>query len=140
MIVTTRCHVSTHGQGDVHDLTGSASDAVRESGLRDGLLTVFVVGSTASVTTLEFEPGAVADLSTIFERLIPRGAEYRHHLTWGDDNGSSHARASLVGPSITIPVQGGQVLLGQWQQIVLLEFDTRRREREVVLQVVGEAL
>jgi secondary thiamine-phosphate synthase enzyme len=135
MTLTSRHRVSTRGQGDVHDLTGTVAAAIRQAGLSDGLATVFVVGSTAAVTTMEFEPGAVADLAALFERLIPRRADYRHHLTWGDDNGSSHARAALVGPSISVPFEGGQMLLGTWQQIVLLEFDTRGRTREVVIQV-----
>jgi secondary thiamine-phosphate synthase enzyme len=96
------------------------------------------VGSTAGITTMEFEPGAVEDLRTLFERIAPRGADYRHHLTWGDDNGSSHARASLVGPSLSVPIEGGELLLGQWQQIVLLEFDTRPRSRDIVMQVMGD--
>jgi len=135
MTVTSRHRVSTRGQGDVHDLTDAVAAAIRQAGLPDGLATVFVVGSTAGLTTMEFEPGAVADLGALFERLVPRRADYRHHLTWGDDNGSSHARAALVGPSISVPFEGGQLLLGTWQQIVLLEFDTRGRTREVVIQV-----
>jgi secondary thiamine-phosphate synthase enzyme len=135
MTVTSRHSVSTRGQGDVHNLTDAVAAAIDQAGVSSGLATVFVVGSTAAVTTMEFEPGAVADLAALFERLIPRSAEYRHHLTWGDDNGSSHARAALVGPSISVPFEGGRLLLGTWQQIVLLEFDTRGRTREVVIQV-----
>jgi secondary thiamine-phosphate synthase enzyme len=96
------------------------------------------VGSTAGITTIEFEPGAVHDLNAVFESLAPRGAEYRHHLRWGDDNGSSHVRASLLGPSITVPFEDGKLLLGQWQQIALFEFDTRPRRRALVIQVIGE--
>jgi secondary thiamine-phosphate synthase enzyme len=100
--------------------------------------TVFVVGSTAGITTIEFEPGAVSDLNRMFEELAPRDAEYQHHLRWGDDNGSSHARAALLGPSIAVPFAEGELLLGQWQQIALFEFDTRPRRREIVVQIVGE--
>jgi secondary thiamine-phosphate synthase enzyme len=135
MTVTSRHSVSTRGQGDVHNLTDAVAAAIGQADVSNGLATVFVVGSTAAVTTMEFEPGAVADLAALFERLIPRSADYRHHLTWGDDNGSSHARAALVGPSISVPFEGGRLLLGTWQQIVLLEFDTRGRTREVVIQV-----
>ena len=99
---------------------------------------MFVVGSTAGITTIEFEPGAVADLNGLFERLAPRSAEYRHHLRWGDDNGSSHVRAALLGPSLTVPFVDGALTLGTWQQIMLLEFDTRPRNREVIVQIVGE--
>jgi secondary thiamine-phosphate synthase enzyme len=137
MTVTTRHRVATHGQGDVHDLTATVADAVQRSGVRAGLVTVSVIGSTAGITTMEFEPGACADLAALFERLAPRHADYRHHLTWGDDNGSSHARASVVGPSLSVPLEAGQPLLGTWQQIVLLEFDTRSRTREIVIQVMG---
>jgi len=135
MTVTSRHRVSTRGQGDVHDLTDVVAAAIREAGVSGGLATVFIVGSTAAVTTMEFEPGAVADLAALYERLAPRAADYRHHLAWGDDNGSSHARAALVGPSICVPFEDGRLLLGTWQQIVLLEFDTRGRTREVVIQV-----
>ncbi len=135
MTVTSRHRVSTRGQGDVNDLTEAVAAAVRQAGARDGLATIFVVGSTAAITTMEFEPGAVADLAEVFEGMAPRDGDYRHHLTWGDDNGSSHARASLVGPSLSVPFEDGRLLLGTWQQIVLLEFDTRGRSREVVIQV-----
>lgn len=138
MVVTTRHHISTRGQGDAHDLTEAASAAVAESGVTAGLVTIFVVGSTAAVTTIEFEPGAVADLNRLFEKLAPRDGDYQHHLRWGDDNGSSHARAALLGPSLTVPFAQGRLLVGTWQQIMLLELDTRARKREVVFQIVGE--
>ncbi len=138
MVTTTRHHVPTRGQGDAHDLTEAASAAVAESGAAAGVLTVFVVGSTAAVTTIEFEPGAVADLNRLFEQLAPRRGEYQHHLRWGDDNGSSHVRAALLGPSLTVPFAEGRLLVGTWQQILLLELDTRARKREVVFQIVGE--
>jgi secondary thiamine-phosphate synthase enzyme len=101
-------------------------------------LTVFVTGSTAAVTTIEFEPGAVADFNQLCERLAPRSAEYRHHLKWGDDNGSSHVRAALLGPSLTVPFLERALTLGTWQQIMVIEFDTRARRREVVFQMIGE--
>jgi secondary thiamine-phosphate synthase enzyme len=130
--------ISTRGQGDAHDLTGRVADAVTRSGVRAGIATAFVVGSTAAITTIEFEPGAVADFNRLFETLAPRDADYRHHLRWGDDNGSSHARAALLGPSLTVPIVDGALVLGTWQQIMLLEFDTRPRKREVVVQMMGE--
>jgi secondary thiamine-phosphate synthase enzyme len=138
MIFTSRHGISTKGQNDAHDVTAAVSSAVEESGLRAGTATVFVVGSTAGVTTIEFEPGAIADFNRLFEKLAPRDGEYRHHLRWGDDNGSSHVRAALLGPSLTIPVVDGALALGTWQQIMLLEFDTRARKRDIVIQVVGE--
>ena len=135
---THRHTISTKGQGDAHDLTRVAASALANSGLRAGTATVFVVGSTAGVTTIEFEPGAVSDVNRLFEMLAPRDGEYRHHLRWGDDNGSSHVRAALLGPSVTIPFVDGKLALGTWQQILLLEFDTRAREREVIVQLIGE--
>ena len=138
MIITVRHHLSTKGQGDAHDITATATTALAESGLAAGTMTVFVAGSTAAVTTIEFEPGAVADFNRLFEQLAPSGAEYRHHLRWGDDNGSSHVRAALLGPSLTIPFVDRQLTLGTWQQIMVVEFDTRARRREIVIQIVGE--
>ena len=138
MLFTCRRQISTKGQGDGHDITQTVADALTESGLRDGLAIVFVVGSTAAVTTIEFEPGAVADLNGLLERVAPRDAQYRHHLRWGDDNGSSHVRAALLGPSLTIPVANGALTLGTWQQILLIELDTRARKREIVIQLLGE--
>ena len=138
MVATHRHEVPTKGQGDAHDVTAVVARAIVESGLHAGVATVFVVGSTAGLTTIEFEPGAVHDLNAVFETLAPRGADYRHHLRWGDDNGSSHARAALLGPSVAIPFNDGVLALGTWQQIALFEFDTRPRRREIVIQIVGE--
>ncbi|MGB2717741.1 MAG: secondary thiamine-phosphate synthase enzyme YjbQ [Vicinamibacterales bacterium] len=138
MVVSHVHEISTSGQGDAHDLTSTVARLVTKSGARHGIVTVFVVGSTAGITTIEFEPGAVHDLNAVFETLAPREGEYRHHLRWGDDNGSSHARAALLGPSVTVPFQDGKLLLGTWQHIALFEFDTRPRQRDIVVQVVGE--
>jgi secondary thiamine-phosphate synthase enzyme len=138
MVRSHTIELSTRGQGDAHDLSKGVADAVSRSGVRAGLATAFVVGSTAAITTIEFEPGAVADFNRLFETLAPRDAEYRHHLRWGDDNGSSHVRAALLGPSLTVPIIDGALVLGTWQQIMLIEFDTRPRKREIVVQVMGE--
>ena len=138
MVGTHIYELSTNGQGDARDLTEAAAAAVAASGMESGVATVFVVGSTAAVTTIEFEPGAVSDFNGLFERLAPRSAEYQHHLRWGDDNGSSHVRAALLGPSVNIPFTDGRLLLGTWQQIMLAEFDTRPRQRRVVIQMLGE--
>jgi secondary thiamine-phosphate synthase enzyme len=138
MIVTERREIATKGQGDAHDVTDRVAAAVHASGCAAGIATVFVVGSTAAITTIEFEPGAVGDLNRTLDALAPRDADYRHHLRWGDDNGSSHVRAALVGPSVTIPFASRELLLGTWQQVMLLELDTRPRKREVVIQIVGE--
>lgn len=138
MVHTTRISIATKGQGDAHDITARVSSALRASTLRTGVATVFVVGSTAVVTTIEFEPGAIADLNALLEEVAPRRAHYQHHERWGDDNGSSHVRAALVGASIAVPFVDGELVLGQWQQIMLLECDTRARTREIVVQIAGE--
>ena len=138
MVHTHSTEVATTGQGDAHDLTSAVADALAASGVARGLATVFVVGSTAAITTIEFEPGAVADFNALLDRLAPRRGEYAHHLRWGDDNGSSHVRAALLGPSLTVPVVAGSLALGTWQQIMLLELDTRPRRRQVVIQIVGD--
>ena len=138
MVATQNFQISTKGQGDVRDVTRQVADAVSRSGIRSGIVTVFVVGSTAGMTTIEFEAGAIEDLNAVFEQLAPREGEYRHHLRWGDDNGSSHVRAAIAGPSLIVPFVDGAMVLGTWQQIVLLEFDTRARSREVVVQIVGQ--
>ena len=138
MVVTVRHGLETSGQGDAHDLTTAVTAALADSGLKDGIATVWVVGSTATVTTLEFESGVVADLAAACDRLAPRAADYAHHLRWGDDNGSSHVRAALLGPSVTVPFIDRSLALGTWQQVTLVELDTRPRAREIVIQLVGE--
>ena len=138
MVVTVRHHLETSGQGDAKDLTAAVEAAVANSGLANGTATVCVVGSTAAVTTLEFESGVVADLAGACEGIAPRAGEYQHHLRWGDDNGSSHVRAALLGPSVTIPIVDRALTLGTWQQVTLVELDTQARSREVVIQLVGE--
>jgi len=135
---TAWIEVATKGHGDTVDLTAEARAAVQESGLRDGTLTLFVPGSTAGITTIEFEPGAVADFRRLFDEVAPVDREYRHHLTWGDDNGHAHVRAALLGPGLTVPFVQGELTLGTWQQIVLCDFDTRSRNRRVAAQLIGE--
>lgn len=138
MVETTQHHLETTGQGDTHDVTDLVSRVVAESACTSGAVTVSVVGSTAALTTIEYEPGAVSDLNRLLERLAPRDGDYAHHERWGDDNGSSHVRAALLGPSVTVPFDAGRLLLGTWQQIVLIECDTRPRQRPFVVQVIGE--
>jgi secondary thiamine-phosphate synthase enzyme len=138
-VAQSRFTISTAGQGDAHDITDRVRTAIAGSGMDAGIATIFVVGSTAGITTIEFEPGAIADLNRLFDRLAPQDGEYQHHLRWGDDNGSSHVRAALLGPSITVPFNDGALELGTWQQIMLLEFDTRPRDREVIVQMLGAA-
>lgn len=129
---------STRGFSDVIDITPKVEAAVASSGMTEGLVSVFVIGSTASVTTIEFESGVIEDLRDAIERLAPRDIAYRHDATWGDGNGFAHVRASLLKPGITVPLTGGAMLLGTWQQIVLVDFDNRPRKRRVAIQIVGE--
>jgi secondary thiamine-phosphate synthase enzyme len=133
----TTIRKETRGDGHTIDLTNDLQAAVRESGVQQGLAVVFVIGSTVALTTMEFEPGLVSDLQRAFEGIAPEHAPYAHEARWGDDNGHAHVRASLLGPSMTIPVVDGQVTLGTWQQVVLIDFDTRPRQRQVVVQILG---
>jgi secondary thiamine-phosphate synthase enzyme len=132
--------VATQGFCDIHDITSEVRNQVERSGVADGIVTVFVPGSTAGITTIEFESGAVEDLRTAIERLAPEGIQYRHDARWGDGNGFAHVRAALLGPSLTVPVAGGELALGTWQQIVLVDFDNRPRNRHVVIHLLGEEM
>lgn len=127
----------TSGDGDIIDITGKLREALGDSGIRTGQLCAFVPGSTGALTTIEHEPGLLRDLPEFFDRVVPKGARYHHDATWGDGNGFSHVRAALVGPSVTVPVSGGEMTLGTWQQVVFLEFDNRPRRRRVVVSIVG---
>ena len=138
MVHTVANDVETTGQGDIRDISASVRQAVSDSGFSVGIATVAVVGSTAGITTIEYEPGAVADFNCLLEQLAPRDGVYQHHERWGDDNGSSHARAALIGPSLTVPFTHSTLQLGTWQQIVLVECDTRPRRRQVIVQIIGE--
>jgi len=137
-VVRESFQISTRGEGDMVDVTSDVSEAVRRSGVTSGTVTVFVPGATASVTTVEYEPGLVEDLDEMFERLVPREREYHHNLRWQDGNGHSHVRASLLGPSLTVPFTSGKLELGIWQQVIVVDFDNRARSREIVCQVLGD--
>jgi secondary thiamine-phosphate synthase enzyme len=130
--------VSTKGHGDMHDLTGQVAAAVAASGVRTGTVNVFNIGSTAAVGTIEFEPGLLQDLPAILDRLIPPSRSYGHEQAWHDGNGHSHLQATLLGPSLTVPIADGKLILGTWQQIFHLECDVRGRKRTVVITVSGE--
>ena len=137
IISTKKLTEETQGFCDIIDLTAKVRDQIGQEKIQRGLATLFVSGSTAALTTLEHEPGLVQDLKEFVERLIPSGKKYHHDDRWGDDNGFSHLRASLFGPSLQIPIENGRLLLGTWQQIVLVDFDNRPRTREIVLQIMG---
>lgn len=139
MVDTHELQIKTRGNCHVVDITDQVAAAVAKSGLVGGTVTVFNVGSTAGITTTEFEPGLVNhDLEAAFERIAPENQRYEHEETWHDDNGHSHVRASLLGPSLAVPVVAGKLTLGTWQQIILVDFDTRSRTRTVICQMVGE--
>lgn len=136
-VVTEEIHIETKGFADVVNLTPHVEKHVEQGALHSGAITVFVPGSTAGITTIEYEAGALADLVEAIRRLAPEGIEYKHDLRWGDGNGFSHVRAALLGPSLTIPFVSRELLLGTWQQVVLIDFDNRQRRRKVILQMVG---
>jgi len=139
MVKTRNLQIETQGDCDVVNITGQVADAVAQSAVRDGIVTVFNVGSTAAITTTEYEPGLVNhDIKAAFEKLAPADARYEHEETWHDDNGHSHVRATMLGPSLTVPVVDGRLTLGTWQQIILVDFDTRPRTRTVICQTIGD--
>ena len=138
-VKTQRIETSTQGFGDIVDITGEVVREVENSQIADGLATVFVPGSTAGITSIEFESGAVSDLKKAVERLAPMDLHYEHDARWGDGNGFSHVRAALMGASFTVPISSGQLQLGTWQQIVLCDFDNRPRKREIIVQIMGQA-
>jgi secondary thiamine-phosphate synthase enzyme len=134
-VFRTELQRDTAADTDIHELTPDVAAVVRESGIREGQVLVFTPGSTAAITTIEFESGALADLARVINEIAPTGAHYDHDARWGDGNGYSHVRAALLGPSLTVPVADGELLLGTWQQIVLCDFDNRPRRRRIIVQV-----
>ncbi|MCX5702794.1 MAG: secondary thiamine-phosphate synthase enzyme YjbQ [Candidatus Omnitrophica bacterium] len=137
-IINETIRLSTKGYPDLINITNRLSDLLNSSGLKKGNLTVFVIGSTAAITTFEYEPGLIKDIQELYEKIAPSNKHYHHDDTWGDANGFSHLRASLQGPSLTIPFAESKLMLGTWQQVVLAEFDNRPRARKVVVQLIGE--
>jgi secondary thiamine-phosphate synthase enzyme len=131
-------HLETTQETDILDITRQAEEKVLQSGIEDGSMLVFIGGSTAAVTTIEYESGVVNDLRNAIDRIAPRDSAYEHDQRWGDGNGYSHVRASLLGPSLTVPICQKRLLLGTWQQIVVADFDNRPRRRKVVIQIMGE--
>ena len=131
--------LNTRAKDEITDITNDVQGIVTASGVSSGIACVFVAGSTAAITTVEHEPGLIADLKDAMDRLYPKDIEYEHHRRWGDGNGHSHVRASFLGPSLTVPIVDGRLLLGTWQQIVLMELDNKPRTREIFVQVVGDA-
>jgi len=138
MIHREEITLRTRGETEVIDLSERVRATIKKSGIHDGTVHLFVPGSTAALTTIELEPGCVSDVRAAFERVAPRDGHYDHNARWGDGNGFSHVRAALLGPSLTVPVGGGAPLLGTWQQVVLVDFDNRGRDRKIVATVMGE--
>lgn len=137
-VQTSVLNVSTKGNTDIIDITEKINVIIRKSGFSAGIVTVFVPGSTAGISTIEYEPGLLKDIKLLFQKIIPEHEDYAHDKAWHDGNGHSHLRASLLGPSVTVPFTGKTLLLGTWQQVILVDFDNRRREREIILQIIGE--
>ena len=137
-IINDRILLETSGPGDLIDITDEIAKRLSETNLKNGHIIVFHIGSTAAITTFEYEPGLIKDMQDLYEKTVPSGKHYHHDETWGDANGFSHLRAALQGPSLTIPFENGKLLLGTWQQVVLAEFDNKPRKRQVIVQIVGE--
>jgi len=137
-IITNKLTLQTKGPGDLVDITERIVELLKTAKLKNGHAIIFHVGSTAAITTFEYEPGMIKDVQELYERIVPSDQHYHHDDTWGDANGFSHLRAALQGPSLTIPFENGKLLLGTWQQIILAEFDNKPRNRQVVVQIIGE--
>ncbi len=133
-----RFTVNTHAELDIKDITEEGRRAVEESGINEGIAVFFVSGSTSAITTVEYEPGLLHDLPAALERLFPKNIYYKHHEKWHDGNGHSHTRASFMGPSLTVPITGGKLQLGTWQQIILCDMDVPARNREITVKMIGE--
>jgi len=138
MAVSEFISLQTKGFNDIIDITPSVTVVVENSGVKNGTVTVFCSGSTGAVTTIEYESGVLEDLKKAIERMAPSDIPYAHDRRWGDGNGFSHVRAALLGPSLTVPIMGGALALGTWQQIVFIDFDNRKRQRKIIVQVIGE--
>lgn len=137
-IINKKLRMHTKGSGDLINITAEISQLVKTSKLKNGFLALFNIGSTAAITTFEFEPGLIRDIQELYEKIVPSNKHYHHDDTWGDANGFSHVRAALQGPSLTVPFEEGRLLLGTWQQVVLAEFDTKPRQRTIIVQIIGE--
>lgn len=132
-----RFSVRTKGHHDFIDITSNVASIVRSSGIKDGIAILFVAGSTAAITTIEYEEGVIEDLTDVLEKLAPEIADYKHHLRWGDGNGAAHIKSALIGTDFTVPVEDGRLVLGTWQQIVLIDFDERPRNREIIVKIIA---
>ncbi|MCS4541353.1 MAG: secondary thiamine-phosphate synthase enzyme YjbQ [Euryarchaeota archaeon] len=137
-IVTKHLNLHSKGETDIINITNDIAKAIEATKLKDGIVTIFVPGATGALTTIEYEPGLLKDFPAMLERIAPKGIDYEHHKRWNDGNGHSHVRASLIGPSITVPFKSQKLTLGTWQQLVFIELDTHSKSRELILQIIGE--
>ena len=138
MVATKKISLQTKGECDIIDITPQVEQQVADTGISNGTVTLFIAGSTAGISTIEFEPGLISDFQSMWERNIPQNIPYNHNRTWGEGNGHSHVRASLLGASLVIPLADKRLTLGTWQQIVLIDFDNRPRSRQIILQIMGD--
>ncbi len=136
-VATKELHFDTQGEVEIIDITEKVNSKLQESSIEDGIVTIFVPGATGAVTTIEYEPGLLQDLPSALERLFPKGIGYEHEYRWHDGNGHSHVRASVLGPSLTVPFHDQRLMLGTWQQVVFIELDNKRRSRRIILQIMG---
>jgi secondary thiamine-phosphate synthase enzyme len=137
-VYNDKIEIESKGENDIVDITDDIQEIVSSSELKEGLCNIFVVGSTGSISTIEYEDGLKYDFSKVLDKIAPKNQEYKHHLKWGDDNGRSHVKATLMGASLTLPFQNGRIIHGTWQQIVFIELDTRARKRDLIVQLVGK--
>ena len=137
-VYSDEINIKTNGEVDIVNITNNIQSIVTESKIKNGICCIFVPGSTGTITTIEYEPGLMKDLPTALEKIAPKDIYYNHHETWHDDNGHSHVRASLMGPGISIPIKNGKIIHGTWQQFVFVELDTSPRNRNIIIQIVGE--
>ena len=139
MVITREINLQTRGNGDIIDITGDIAQQIADTDVNSGTVTIFIAGSTAGITTVEYEPGLVADLQSLWQRIAPADIPYQHDRRWHDGNGHAHVRASLLGASLVVPFHNKNLTLGTWQQIIVVDFDNRARSRQVILQIMGES-
>ena len=137
-VYNNKIKIATKGENDIVDITNDVQKIIAISELREGICNIFVAGSTGTISTIEYEDGLKEDLSKTLDKIAPKNEKYKHHLAWGDDNGRSHVKATLIGASLTLPFQDNRIIHGTWQQIVFIELDTRSRNRDIIVQLVGE--
>ena len=137
-VYSDELYIESRGESDIIDITESVQKLIDKSNIKNGIICIFVPGSTGTITTIEFEPGLKEDFPDALNRIAPRNIEYKHHNTWHDDNGRSHIKASLMGPSLSLPITDGYLIHGTWQQLVFIELDTQSRKRRIIIKIVGE--